>query len=320
MYTSTSTPKIKPYQSLLQNSLQHQPIQQTIFTEITPSTPQKFNMLKNLKVLNVSSQTTENSFRTTNNTKRILTQDSPQLNKENANIKFDQHSTQIEIQLKRSIQENLKLSNLVTKLTKEKQQLIAQIQHTDFHIIKQRVERLESVIDHQADEIEDWKKKYMDACQNDPNSSIIENMEIKITQTLKENERLNQIHLNQLKKIENLEQIIKDLEYKVTDQNNQIIVYEEERINFQDKRINQLEQPSYTINFNYLEYITLIENKITDLTKFEHDNQKQYENIKEEFNTLQNKLNYINFKKSNIEQITNILNEFKNNITNQRNP
>ncbi|CAD8119823.1 unnamed protein product [Paramecium sonneborni] len=313
----TSTPKIKPYQSLLQNSLQHKPIQQPIFAEITPSTPQKFNMLKNLKVLNVSSQPIENSFRSSN-AKRTLTQDSPQINKENANLRFDQASTQIEIQLKHYMKENKKLSDLVTKLTKEKQELITQIQNTDFNIIKQRVERLESVIDHQTDEIEDWKKKYKDVCQNDPSSSIIDNMETQMAEILKENERLNKLQLNQVQKIENLEQIIKDLEYKITDQNNQIIAYEEERINFKEKGTNQLEQPNNTINSNFLEYATLIETKIADLTKFEHENQQQYEDLKQQFNTLHTKLNQMNVKSSNLEQLTTVLTELKNNVKNQK--
>ncbi|CAD8201360.1 unnamed protein product [Paramecium pentaurelia] len=305
-----STPKIKTYQSLLQNSLQHKPIQQPIFAELTPSTPQKFNMLKNVKVVNVPSQPTENSFRSSN-AKRILTQDSPQINKENSNFRNDQSQTQIEIQLKHYMQENKKLSDLVSKLTKEKQGLLDQIENTDFNVIKQRVERLESVIDHQTHEIEDWKNKYKDVCQTDQTTSIIQNMETQITQLVKENDRLNKINLSQIQKIESLEQIIKDLEYKVTDQNNQIIAYEEERINFQ-------EQPNHAINYNLLEYIQLIEKNIKDLSQFEHDNQQKYENLQEEFNTLNTKMNQMNLQTINVDQITNILNDMKSNFNNQK--
>ncbi|CAD8204380.1 unnamed protein product [Paramecium pentaurelia] len=303
-----STPKIKTYSSLLQNSLQHKPIQQPIFTELTPSTPQKYNILKNVKMLNVSSQPTENSFRS-NNSKRIMTQDSPQINKENVNFRIDQSSSQIEIQLKHYMQENKKLSDLVSKLTREKQELLDQITNTNFNVIKQRVERLESVIDHQTNEIEDWKKKYKDVCQNDQSTSFIENIE---KSYIKENERLKQINQTYLQKIQNLEQNIKDLEYKVNDQNNQIIAYEEERINL-------LEQPNNVIKFNLEEYITLFEKNISDLIKIENDNQKQYDNIKEQFQYFHNKMNQMNFKTNNINQLKNILNELKNNLKKQIN-
>ncbi|CAD8209229.1 unnamed protein product [Paramecium octaurelia] len=304
-----STPKLKTYSSLLQNSIQHKPIQQPIFAELTPSTPQKFNMLKNVKVLNVPSQPTENSFRSSN-AKRILTQDSPQINKENSNFRLDQSSSQIEIQLKHYMQENKKLSDLVSKLTKEKQELLDQINNTDFNVIKQRVERLESIIDHQTDEIEDWKNKYKDVCQTDQTTSIIQNMETQIASLLKENEKLNNINLSEVKKIGSLEQVIKDLEYKVADQNNQIIAYEEERINY-------LEQPNHTINSNLLEYIQLIEKNITDMSQYEQDNQKNYEKLREEFNDLNTKMNQINFSNTNVDQFTDILNELRNSINNQ---
>ncbi|CAK67132.1 unnamed protein product (macronuclear) [Paramecium tetraurelia] len=266
-------------------------------------------MLKNVKVLNVPSQPTENSFRSSN-AKRILTQDSPQINKENSNFRLDQSSSQIEIQLKHYMQENKKLNDLVSKLTKEKQELLDQINNTDFNVIKQRVERLESIIDHQSDEIEDWKNKYKDVCQTDQTTSIIQNMETQIASLLKENEKLNNNNLSEIKKIGSLEQIIKDLEYKVADQNNQIIAYEEERIIYH-------EQPNNTINQNLLEYVQLIEKNITDMSQYEQDNQQKYENLREEFNNLNSKMNQINFQTNNVNQFAEILKELRNNINKQ---
>ncbi|CAD8182570.1 unnamed protein product [Paramecium octaurelia] len=301
-----STPKIKQYSSLLQNSVQHKPIQQPLQTEMTPSTPKKYNILKNVKKLNISSQPTENSFRS-NNAKRLMTQDSPQTNKENGNFRIEQPASLIEIQLKHFMQENKKLSDLILKLTKEKQELLDQITNADFNIIKQRIERLEFVIDQQAHEIEGWIQKYKAVCQNDQSASIIETTE---KSYIKENKRLNQVNLNHVSKIQSLEQIIKDLDYKVTDQNNQIIAYEEERV-------NMLQQTKKQTKLDNWEYIQILDENVTELQKTQCDNQQQYDNLKVQFNSINNKMSQMNLKTYYATLLKNNLDELKNNLKNQ---
>ncbi|CAK62702.1 unnamed protein product (macronuclear) [Paramecium tetraurelia] len=264
-----STPKLKSYasQQLLQNTLQQKQFQQPIFGELNPSTPQKFSIVKNLKVLNAPSQQTESSFRQSNS-KRINTQESPSVNKENISNRVE--TSQIEIQLRHVLQENKKLNDLIQKLTREKQQLTIGDKNTDLILIKQRVERLESVIDQQSDEIEEWKKKYKEVCEQDQRSNSIEQMEQQMISVIEENEKINEEKLKMQQQIRNMEKDVQQLKYQIADQNNQIIAYEEERIKLLDQLNNNVisvKQPQQQMNNKdyFLEQISLLENNLSDL-------------------------------------------------------
>ncbi|CAD8118481.1 unnamed protein product [Paramecium sonneborni] len=111
-----------------------------MFGEISPSTPQKFNIVKNLKALNMPSQQTESSFRQSNG-KSINTQESSQVNKENISQRVE--TTQIEIQLIHVLQENKNLNDLIQKLNREKQQLQIIEKNIDFNLVRQRFESRE---------------------------------------------------------------------------------------------------------------------------------------------------------------------------------
>ncbi|CAD8195123.1 unnamed protein product [Paramecium pentaurelia] len=265
----SSTPKLKSYssQQLLQNTLQQKTFQQPIFGDLNPSTPQKFSIVKNLKVLNAPSQQTESSFRQSNG-KRINTQESPSVNKEN--ISYRVETSQIEIQLRHVLQENKKLNDLIQKLTREKQQLTIGDKNTDFILIKQRVERLESVIDQQSDEIEEWKKKYKEVCEQDQRSISIEQMEQQMISVIEENEKINEQKTKMQQQIRIMEKDMQQLKFQVADQNNQIIAYEEERIKILDQLNNNvllMKQPQQQMNNKdyFLEQISLLEQNISDL-------------------------------------------------------
>ncbi|CAD8124103.1 unnamed protein product [Paramecium sonneborni] len=261
----TSTPKLKSYSSqlLLQNTLQQKQFQQPMFGDLSPSTPQKFNIVKNLKVLNVPSQQTESSFRQSNG-KRINTQESPSVNKENINYRVD--TTQIDIQLKHVLMENKKLNDLIQKLTREKQQLTVSDKNTDFILLKQRVERLESVINQQSDEIEEWKKKYKEVCEQDQRINAIDQMEQQILSVIEENERINEQKQKMQSQICSMEKEIQQLNYQVSDQNNQIIAYEEERMKLLNNNVKEQVQKQIENKGDFLDQITTLEKMISDLS------------------------------------------------------
>ncbi|CAD8053556.1 unnamed protein product [Paramecium primaurelia] len=283
-----------------------------------PSTPQKIKLAKGVKLLNIPSQLNDNSFRGSSS-KNILTQDSPLIthNKENNSIgrRICTESSAQDNSTSLVIQENKKLNELIQRLFREKQELVTiiekqknqqQFQHgqTDqFNLLslKARIERLEGVIDQQSEEINEWKLKYKQACEEDERVNAIDQMESQILKVVEENERLNNLGFDKDKQISNLnneitlfQKKIYECEQKIKDQANLIIAYEEdtkelkkeyknklniiERFEQQQQQLEQIEH-SYQSSFHeiqqgqlnnnqqiILDYIKQIEQQLCDLS------------------------------------------------------
>ncbi|CAD8107213.1 unnamed protein product [Paramecium sonneborni] len=217
-----------------------------------PSTPQKIKLAKGVKQLNIPSQLNDNSFRRSNS-KNILTSDSPLIthNKENNSIgrRICTESGSQDNQTSFVIQENKKLNELIQRLFREKQELVIIIEkyknqlsfqncQTDqFNLLslKARIERLEGIIDQQSEEINEWKLKYKQACEEDERVNAIDQMESQILKVVEENERLNNLGFDKDQQISNLKNEIavlqkkaQEYESKIKDQATMIIGYDEE--------------------------------------------------------------------------------------------
>ncbi|CAD8092285.1 unnamed protein product [Paramecium primaurelia] len=218
-----------------------------------PSTPQKINLYKEVKLLNMPSQGNENSFRGSSQ-KTLLVSDSPlvQNNKENGSSsrRLYTDSTSMDLNSQAVLQENRKLNEMIQRLFKEKQDLVTIIdkqKNTQYNIsnqggdnlnlnnLKERIERLEGVIDLQSEEILQWKQKYKQACEQDERAYAIEQMESQIMKVVEENERLNNLGNDKDKQIQDLsnelitmQKKLQEQEQKMKDQSNLIIAYEED--------------------------------------------------------------------------------------------
>ncbi|CAD8197086.1 unnamed protein product [Paramecium octaurelia] len=218
-----------------------------------PSTPQKINLSKGVKLLNVPSQGNENSFRGSSQ-KTLLVSDSPLManNKENgaSSRRLYTDCTSMDLNSQVVIQENRKLNEMIQRLFKEKQDLVTIIDkqknsqcilisqggdNLNLNNLKERIERLEGVIDLQSEEILQWKQKYKQACESDERAYAIEQMESQIMKVVEENERLNNLGNDKDKQIEDLSNELVALqkrqfeqEQKMKDQSNLIIAYEED--------------------------------------------------------------------------------------------
>ncbi|CAK88755.1 unnamed protein product (macronuclear) [Paramecium tetraurelia] len=217
-----------------------------------PSTPQKIKLAQGVKLLKIPSQLNDNSFRGSSS-KNILTSDSPLIthNKENNSIgrRICTESGAQDNSTSVVIQENKKLNELIQRLFREKQELVAviekqknqpqfQLGQTDqFNLrsLKARIERLEAVIDQQSEEIKEWKLKYKQACEEDERVNAIDQMESQILKVVEENERLNNLGFDKDKHISNLNNEVTSLQKKVyehdqkiKDQSTLIVAYEEE--------------------------------------------------------------------------------------------
>ncbi|CAK87125.1 unnamed protein product (macronuclear) [Paramecium tetraurelia] len=313
-----------------------------------PSTPQKMQLAKGLKLLNIPSQTNDNSFRRSSS-KNILTSDSPIIthNKENNSIgrRICTESSSQDYSNSFAIQENKKLNELIQRLFREKQELVTIIEKQKNQLqfspgltdqynllsLKTRIERLEGVIDQQSEEINEWKLKYKQACEEDERVNAIDQMESQIMKVVEENERLNNLSFEKDKQIQNLNNQIVSLskqayeyEQKIKDQATLIIAYEEDskelRKEYNSKlniieRYEQLQQQqtqlSYQSSFHenqqaesnntqqiLLDSIKQIEQQLCDLSTqytsqvLENQRlQRQNNNLKEELLLQQKALN-----------------------------
>ncbi|CAD8197397.1 unnamed protein product [Paramecium octaurelia] len=293
------------------------PLQQNnIRDDQDPSTPQKIKLAKGVKLLSIPSQLNDNSFRGSSS-KNILTSDSPLItrNKENNSIsrRICTESCAQDNPTSAVIQENKKLNELIQRLFREKQELVAIIEkyknqpqfyhgQTDqFNLLslKARIERLEAVIDQQSEEINEWKLKYKQACEEDERVNAIDQMESQILKVVEENERLNNLGFEKEKQLSNLNNEITFLqkkafehEQKIKDQAALIDAYEEDikelkkeqktKLTMIERYEQQLQekienscQPSFCeiqqgyINNNQkiiLDYIKQIEQQLCDLS------------------------------------------------------
>ncbi|CAD8086284.1 unnamed protein product [Paramecium primaurelia] len=257
-----------------------------------PSTPQKISLAKGVKLLNIPSQLNDNSFRRSNS-KNILTSDSPLIthNKENNSIgrRICTESSSQDNSNSFVIQENKKLNELIQRLFREKQELVTiieklknqqqfQLVQTDQYnllSLKARIERLESVIDQQSEEINEWKLKYKQACEEDERVNAIDQMESQIMKVVEENERLNNLSFEKDKQIQNLNnQIITfykqvhEYEQKIKDQATLIIAYEEDTKEFKKE---------YKTKLNIIEQLQLEKTQLSYQSSF-HENQQTQPN------------------------------------------
>ncbi|CAD8115070.1 unnamed protein product [Paramecium sonneborni] len=287
MFHSYQTPKQgykqqpqKIYQQIHQKSVPCKSLSPTQFgcqqkgileqDEQNPCTPQKLNLQKGVRLVNVASQGNESSFRGSSQM-NLLVQDSPLIgnNKENGTLskRLYTDSTSIDQHSQVVIQENRKLNDMIQRLFKEKQELVTiidkqknqscnvsnqGIDNLNLNNLKDRIERLEGVIDLQSEEILQWKQKYKQACEQDERANAIEQMESQIMKVVEENERLNNLGVDKDKQIQDMSNEILTLqkklfeyEQKMKDQSNLIIAYEEDTKELKrqyKQKLNQIEK------------------------------------------------------------------------------
>ncbi|CAD8203911.1 unnamed protein product [Paramecium octaurelia] len=338
MFQSHQTPKQtykqqpqKIYQQVHQKTLPCKSLSPTQFCnqkkgmieldEQNPSTPQKLNLSKGLKVLNVPSQGNENSFRGSNQ-KNLLVSDSPLMsnNKENgaSSRRLNTDSAQMDLNSQVVLQENRKLNEMIQRLFKEKQELVTIIDkqknaqcilssqggdNLNLNNLKERIERLEGVIDLQSEEILQWKQKYKQACEQDERAYAIEQMESQIMKVVEENERLNNLGNDKDKQIEDLSNEIIALqkrqfeqEQKMKDQSNLIIAYEEDTKELKrqyKQKLNLIEKLEYQQQ-QYLQQIHQLQqlqnySEITSHSSF-HENRDQSQIVLEQIQFLEQTL------------------------------
>ncbi|CAD8118761.1 unnamed protein product [Paramecium sonneborni] len=270
MFHSYQTPKQcykhqpqKIYQQINQKSVTCKSLSPTQFgcqqkgtldqNEQNLSTPQNLNLQKGVRLVNITQQGNENSFRGSSQANKFV-QDSPLIgnNKENGTLskRLYTDSTLIDQNSKIVLQENRKLNEMIQRLFKEKQELVTIIDRQknqscnlsnkgivnfNFNNLKDRIERLEEVIDLQSEEILQWKLKYKQACEQDERANAIEQMESQIMKVVEENERLNNLGVDKEKQIQEmgndiivLQKKLIEFEQKMKNQSNLIIAYEED--------------------------------------------------------------------------------------------
>ncbi|KAM3133380.1 hypothetical protein pb186bvf_014541 [Paramecium bursaria] len=318
MFQSTPKQNMKPQ---MMHSYPAKQLQQVLVKE--QLTPQKFSIMKNnLKILNLPSQQ-ETSFRSSSQ-KKFMTSESPQVqNKENGYFtkRISTDNSINEALLQGLQQENKKLNDFIQRQFKEKQEMLQIIdrlkkpvdleQSFDLQALHDRVERLERVIDVQSNEIEEWKKKYQEACEQDERLNAIDHMESQIMQVVEENERLNNIKAQQQNEIEDLKSQKKhqDQKQKEFDHNYQDMVLKlrllEEnekdlqfRLQYEIKEKQDLQklhhdEPSKD-HVVLLESLQCIESQLSDLSnQYTHaviENQKvlrQNQQLREELSQMQ---------------------------------
>ncbi|CAD8202258.1 unnamed protein product [Paramecium pentaurelia] len=287
--------------------------------EQNPSTPQKMNLSKGLKLLNVPSLGNENSFRGSNQ-KNLLVSDSPLVsnNKENgaSSRRLQTDSISMDLNSQVVIQENRKLNEMIQRLFKEKQELVTIIDkqkniqcimnnqggdNLNLNNLKERIERLEGVIDLQSEEILQWKQKYKQACEQDERAYAIEQMESQIMKVVEENERLNNLGNEKDKQIQDLNNEIIILqkrlfeqEQKMKDQSNLIIAYEEDTKELKrqyKQKLNLIEKLEQQQQLQQIHQLQQIQNysEISSHSSF-HENRDHSQIILEQIQFLEQTL------------------------------
>ncbi|CAD8074062.1 unnamed protein product [Paramecium sonneborni] len=151
-------------------------------------------------------------------------------NKSQQQFYFKENSNTIESKIQSLVNENYFL-NLELEKARNELQNNAQ-QYEQLHLIKERVSKLEELIDTQYSEIEIWKLKYQKAAAGDSRLEINQ-MEQQIFNVIDENERLNKIISNLEQQQQEKDQEIKTLmmtiqkqELEMKKQKEKLIVFE----------------------------------------------------------------------------------------------
>ncbi|CAD8079083.1 unnamed protein product [Paramecium sonneborni] len=129
-------------------------------------------------------------------------------NKSQQQFYFKDNSNTIESKIQSLVNENCYLNQELEKARNELQHNAQQ--YEQLHIIKERVSKLEELIDTQQNEIEIWKLKYQKAAAGDSKLEIHQ-MEQQIFNVIDENERLNKIISNLEQQQQEKDQEIKSL-------------------------------------------------------------------------------------------------------------
>ncbi|CAD8062659.1 unnamed protein product [Paramecium primaurelia] len=129
-------------------------------------------------------------------------------NKSQQTFYFKENSNTIESKIQSLVNENCYLNQELEKARSEIQNNAQQ--YEQLYIIKERVSKLEELIDTQQNEIEIWKLKYQKAAAGDSRLEI-QQMEQQIYNVIDENERLNKIISNLEQQQQEKDQEIKTL-------------------------------------------------------------------------------------------------------------
>ncbi|CAD8171511.1 unnamed protein product [Paramecium pentaurelia] len=144
-------------------------------------------------------------------------------NKTQQAFHFKENSNSIENKIQLLVNENCYLNQ---ELEKARNELLNNTQqYKQLHIIKERVSKLEELIDTQQNEIETWKLKYQKAAAGDSKLEI-QQMEQQIVNVIDENERLNKIISNLEQKQQEKNEEIKRLMINIQKQRDKLIVFE----------------------------------------------------------------------------------------------
>ncbi|CAD8071262.1 unnamed protein product [Paramecium primaurelia] len=144
-------------------------------------------------------------------------------NKTQQAFHIKENSNSIESKIQLLVNENCYLNQ---QLEKTRNELLNNTQqYQQLHIIKERVSKLEELIDTQQNEIETWKLRYQKAAAGDSRLEI-QQMEQQIVNVIDENERLNKIISNLEQKQQEKNEEIKSLMINIQKQRDKLIVFE----------------------------------------------------------------------------------------------
>ncbi|CAK71844.1 unnamed protein product (macronuclear) [Paramecium tetraurelia] len=151
-------------------------------------------------------------------------------NKTQQTFYFKENSNTIESKIQSLVNENCYLNQELEKARNEIQNNAQQ--QEQLYIIKERVSKLEELIDTQQNEIEIWKLKYQKAAAGDSRLEI-QQMEQQIYNVIDENERLNKIisnleqqHQEKDQEIKTLMMSIQKYEVEMKKQKDKLIILE----------------------------------------------------------------------------------------------